>query len=215
MRSIIIALLASCGSAVMIGSYSCMTGSDPYCRQCSPTLGCTLCVNSFPNAGVCQPVFANTQVQNCRTYLTANTCSSCITGYYLQGNICRSLPSGCAIGDANGFCVACLGGVGLSNTGQCISGLTCSTMNCQQCGMRCYHCDSGFVVQEGTCVPTLNLSPGCETVRSGNRAACDTCLDGYAINYNLGTCSYSSPANASSSVYYLASIIFLLSTFFA
>ena len=191
MRFIFTFLLILMNYHVITSNFGCMTGSDQYCRQCSPTIGCTLCVNSFSIGGVCYPVFDNTLIGNCLSYLTPNTCASCVKGYYLQGNKCRSLPKGCATADANGFCISCISGYGLMTNGECSTSTSCSMMNCQQCGRLCYQCNPGFILEQGACILIPTSLPGCQEVRNLNRASCETCLDGYAINYNSGSCRYS------------------------
>ena len=208
MKSVLVILTLAITTKISLSTvqFSCMTGGDSYCRQCNPNLGCVLCIGSYPVNGECSKVPPAT-VANCLSYLSGTQCGTCKPGFYLSGNTCVALPTNCIQADANGFCTACAEGFAINASNICDSRITAPFMNCMYSGRgSCLQCKAGYVLSSGGCIMSQNNLSGCLEVRTGG-TSCDRCLDGYFINYNSGSCSYSSNASASAAKFGVSVVI--------
>ena len=211
MNSVVIGwlLLAGASRALQIpGLNTCSNGRDTYCRQCSASSGCLMCVGSYPVAGTCVAVPSTLQT-TCKTFLSASVCSSCVTGYFLSGNTCKPLPANCSRSDSSGFCSACKEGYALTASKTCEASTLPAASNCIEQGAVCYQCKSGYVLFNGGCQPMASQLSGCQSLRNNNMNMCEVCNDGYYMNYSSGTCSYSSNASAGAEVW-AAAVVFAL-----
>ena len=80
-------------------------------------------------------------VAKCNT-CQANICTGCVAGNYLNLNMCKPCPYGCAICNVYGACTNCKEGYGLGSSGSCF---TCAE-GCASCDAYnpCKVCQSGY-----------------------------------------------------------------------
>jgi len=156
--------------------------NDTYCIKLQGS-SCILCSSGyFLNvSAICQQVNPL-----CKTYdNTTGFCTSCYTGYSVQGTTCAilaavSIPY-CSLVGASGLCLECINGYFVNGTNCSPVSILCASYNAQT-GL-CTSCIPGYFYQSGTCVyPALGVDPACEHY---SNAYCDACAAGFYIsNYS-------------------------------
>ena len=132
--------------------------------------------SSYVNCGKCE-------AENCYSCsLTPSKCSSCKTGYYFEGEICKSCSSNCFdCEDSPSNCISC-------STGEYLSDSTCyycddNCYSCKTTATHCTSCRSGNYLNNTKCFP---CDSNCKTCAI-NATNCLSCRDGEYLSVNA-TC---------------------------
>ncbi|ELP83628.1 protein serine/threonine kinase, putative [Entamoeba invadens IP1] len=154
----------------------CVAASNNSCTSCSSryyldqtTKECQVC-----------------SLTNCNTCMSAESCSTCVTGYTLSEGQCKLCDiEGCEqCSNTTYACDVCDSNHILSNT-KCD---LCATQysNCLQCSSsKCTNCIFGFYLENSECKPCYSIE-GC-TICNSNEKVCSVCNStGYYLS--VGTC---------------------------
>lgn len=185
---------AVCQSGYFLSSGAC-TKVSSLCNGYDPTTGmCLSCKVGYINYGgqcrdpncqtqqgdICAQCKTNFKVQpsglcyfydqHCLEGTTRN-CNTCMQGYYLNGDICSTLPFGCER-VAGGVCQQCRNNYQGSN-GLCVVPVAgCGQYQVDDKGSSCTACQMGFNLVSGTCEILPLSDPNCLSVKAGVCVLC-------------------------------------------
>ena len=166
--------------------------NDPYCSFCMGSQ-CVGCNGASLVNGAC--VAPAQTVNNCVTFGTNGTCTTCNLGFYLNNGVCVENPGqGCAVYSLAGGCTGCFNNV-RAISGNCTNngtnGVLCNDANCDVCLSTgtCQYCSRGYVLEStnNTCVSYDQGYDGCLRVSGGVCTACR-----YGFYYRNNNCTGSS-----------------------
>jgi hypothetical protein len=122
---------------------------------------------------------------NCLVCTKASTCSQCLNGYWLTGNVlmvcapsCQKPCMGCVVGDPSS-CISCIAGYMFVNG-------TCLPSSCSD-SQTCSFCPIGYSLNSSmTCQPcSVSFCATC----SNQFAGCTGCLQGYYLSNGSMLCA--------------------------
>ncbi|EAR82808.2 hypothetical protein TTHERM_01081680 (macronuclear) [Tetrahymena thermophila SB210] len=154
------------------------------CTSCTSNSNCLACSDNYVLiSGSCQA--CNSPCLSCKT--DTNTCTSCVKGYVLNGNICEatcdSTCKTCSKNQDATQCTSCNSGFYLDGTtvGSCVQ---CS-QNCSSCTSKnsCQTCINNTILVSGQCLSCTSPCQTCQTSVTN----CLSCVQGYTLNGNTCT----------------------------
>jgi hypothetical protein len=194
--------------AVSSSDPGCATYRPIQCRSCVSThiynenLYASLALNSTSlsfervlneylqsNSGSATSVCALKQIANCKSYLSANACTECVDGHYLESATkCTSYPKpsldNCANYASESNCINCQQGFYLKGPTQCVPVVpvtNCTLYSTNSTVSKCVECEKQFyLATSGTCelrINSVNIT-NC-TNNSNTLDQCQTCIEGY------------------------------------
>ena len=130
---------------------TCSAGTDTKCQRCNGEV-CEACYESYFNTTTKSCTDPSTEVDDCKAYSDANTCSSCDFGHYLDGNQCKETTidncSTVLFQNNTETCQVCEGDGIPSNDGKACNEVAQGVSNCAKhsVGGICSECNSDFTL---------------------------------------------------------------------
>ncbi len=172
----------TCFSNFYMDNGVCKAALGNNCDTAHPMGTCRTCIASAYYRATDNTCNDCSIIPNCLTCDSNTKCTTCATGYFVDGGNCTACPTNLTNCDACSsatLCDQCKTGYYWNTTtlkcDACMSGCTaCSNpTNCMRCGPG-FRSDANFICQ--TCIAGCKTCSGIDT--------CDVCMDGYFLDTN-------------------------------
>lgn len=151
---------------------------------------CWQCINDYylTSNGQCLPVPMSSRVANCARYESQTLCRNCLTGYFLENNVCRgfTVAVNCFVLNPAGGCRWCSSGFYAVN-GACVA-IMATITNCRfyASATTCAECASGFILNSGQTACAVGAIENCDVFTTATE--CLSCVNSYWLNTAIRQC---------------------------
>ncbi|ELP89031.1 protein serine/threonine kinase, putative [Entamoeba invadens IP1] len=191
-NGICVSIIANCLTNSNTGCVRCRPGyylnSLKLCEKCqSNCLTCgtspSNCLSCYEDAFLSESrcITAVRYEKLCDRYTSNGYCVHCVTGYFLEDDLCQQCMSSCGICSNKYYCITCKEGYFISKSGDCLENKLAG--NCAvniSTSLGCIQCNPGNYLNERRCYP---CSVGCATC---DAFECFSCRDNFV--YKNGKC---------------------------